>query len=205
MTPEILHFTEINNVHDDLFLDWLDLFEISFPPNEKLLFSTLVRMLKNKSLGDAERMHMAVIQNEAGRTVGMTLYQLQPEKALAALWYLATHPSERGKGLGARIYQQIVGQLDPALYKALILEVEIPGEPQASVQAERRIQFYKRNGAYLLKGIHYLQDIGWHQPPTPMHIMIHPLRALTPEQAFDLAKVVFEDLLKQTGKLELEG
>ena len=204
MAKDPLHFIEITDPNEDPFLHWLDLFEISFPANEKLLFSTLLKILKSKGQGEAAGMRMIAIQDEEGRTVGMTLYQLLPEKSLATLWYLATDPSERSRGLGGKIYEQLISGLDPSLYKALILEVEIPGEIHSSPDADRRIRFYKRNGAYLLRGIHYLQDIGWHQPQTPMHLMVHPLQPLTPEQVFQLAQSAFGDLIHQTGPLSLE-
>ncbi len=200
---ENLIFSEITDIQDDLFLDWLDLFETLFPANEKLLFSTLLKILKSKGQGEGAGMHMLAIRNECGKTVGMVLYQLVPDKNLVVLRYLGTAPSEQGKGLGTRIYRDLLEMLDPAVYQALIFEVEIPGHDQASQQAERRIQFYLRNGAALLEGIHYMQDIGWHQPQTPMHIMVHPLQPITPEQAFALAKSMFGDLVKQTGTLSL--
>ena len=200
---ENLRFVEIKNIDDDLFLDWLDLYEISFPANEKLLFSTLLKILKAKGKGDTPGMHMVVIQNRTERTVGMALFQLHLDKELATLWYLAINPSERNQGLGSMIYRRIVSDIDPSLYKAVIFEVEIPGDAKASPHAERRIQFYQRNGAYLLQGVHYMQDIGWHQPRTTMHIMVHPLQPITTAQVFNLAKSLFGDLLQQVGPLEL--
>lgn len=197
-----LTFTEIIDPADPLFLEWLDLYETAFPPSEKMLVSTLLKKLKMVASGEARALHFLSVQNEGGTFVGMMLYRADPSDGIAALWYLAIKPSERSHGLGTIAYQYLIKRLDPSTYEALLLEVEIPRKKNAE-EAERRITFYRRQGTLLLDGIHYLQFIGWHHPPTPMHLMVHPIRPLDPERAFALAKSVFGEAIHRRGTLRL--
>ena len=77
---------------------------------------------------------------------------------------------------------------------AVLIEVERPDLAHTEVErvlAERRIAFYRRQGARLLEGVHYVQSVGLHQPPLSMHVMLHPLQSLDAETAFCLARAVF--------------
>ena len=73
-----------------------------------------------------------------------------------------------------------------------------------SNQAFRRISFYRHHGAYLLKGIDYIQTVGPHQAPIPMHIMVHPFCSMDAESAFNLAIGIFGNAISKTGCLTLE-
>ena len=48
-----------------------------------------------------------------------------------------------------------------------------------------------------------MQFIGAHQPPVPMHLMIHPLREVDARQAYNLAKDIFGNALELVGELAL--
>ncbi len=197
-----LIFTEITDPADPIFLEWLDLYETAFPPGEKLLVSTLLKMLKQGVGEVTPPSHFIALQNASGGFVGMMLYHANPGDGFALLWYLAIQPPERSSGLGTAAYQELLRRLDPTTYEALFLEVEIPRKENAE-EAKRRIAFYRRQGAFLLEGIHYLQFIGWHHPPTPMHLMVHPLRPLDPERAYGLAEIAFGDAIHRRGRLRL--
>jgi hypothetical protein len=60
------------------------------------------------------------------------------------------------------------------------------------------------DGARLLTGIQYMQSVGWHHPPTPIHIMIHPLQSMDAGTAFELTSGIFGPSLQKTGSLALE-
>jgi GNAT superfamily N-acetyltransferase len=190
--------TPITSSSDPLFIPWLDLYETAFPPREKILVSTLLKILQQGSDGT----RLAALLDETEQFAGMMMYQVSQEHRLALLWYFAILPDLRSKGLGGIAYRQLIQNLDPATCKGLFFEVEIPDEHNRE-EAERRIAFYRRNGAFVLDGIEYMQYVGWHQPPTPMHIMVHPLVPLTPQEAYDTARLAFEDTMKQTGVLSL--
>jgi GNAT superfamily N-acetyltransferase len=202
-----IFYTEITHIEDDLLLPWLDLYETAFPPNEKILVSNHLETLKIKARGEAQDDIFLAALDSQGKLLGMARFQILPEVHAAILWYLAVTPRERSQGLGSKIYQEIIRRIGLVNVHALVMEVEIPElchSEETRQFADRRIRFYHRHGARQLTGIHCLQHVGWHQPPTPMHILIHPLQRLEPQAAFDLAKCIFGDHLTQVGELSLE-
>ena len=193
-------FVPIQDPQNNLFLSWLDLYETAFPANERILLSTILKSIKEQ---ENQGTHLEAILDGNGQFIGMTMYELPSDKPAAVLWYLAVTPEQRSSGWGSIIYKGILSKIDPEIYQALVFEVEIPGEAGASTDAERRIRFYQRNGAKILGGIHYLQSVGWHQPPIPMHIMVHPLQPMEAETAYELAHRIFGDSMQKTGTVAL--
>lgn len=202
MNTAALTLRDITDLEDPHFFDWLDLYETAFPPSEKLLVSTLLKILRRISSGEETALHMSVLQDTSTSFMGMMVYEARPEDEIATLWYFAIKPSERNKGLGTIAYQALLKHLDPAVYRAMVFEVEIPSEENAE-EARRRIAFYRRQGALMLEGIEYWQHIGWHHPPTLMHIMVHPIQPLNPEQAFALAQRALGDAVQPQDELRL--
>ena len=203
---EPLRTIEITSISDDLFPAWLDLYETAFPANERVLVSTFFRMLKDRAAGQAERCHFLATMDGAGKLVGMAWYELHPAIQAAVLWYIAVLPQARGQGMGSWLYRQVIACADPAAYAAWVFEVERPegaASPEQEQLARRRIEFYRRNGARLLTGIHYMQSVGAHQPPIPMHLMVHPLRQVDAQQAFTLATGIFGGAVQMVGELAL--
>jgi ribosomal protein S18 acetylase RimI-like enzyme len=195
-----LYITEITNLDDDLLIPWLDLYETAFPPAERMLVSFYLRLFKEKWSNH----HLLAVQRE-GVFVGLAHYVVIPEHHLAWLWMFAVTPEARNRGVGAAIYRDVVGHL-PMGTVAMLLEVERPDLAHTEADrrlAERRIAFYRRQGARLLAGVHYVQSVGPHQSPLSMHVMIHPLQALDAEAAFQSAHAVFGDAITQTGELSL--
>jgi len=161
-------------------------------------------MLREKPLGLWADHHLLAAQQE-GHFVGLAHYVLIPEHHLAWLWMFAVMPEVRNRGVGTTFYGEIVGRL-PVGTVAMLLEVERPDLASTEAErrlAERRIAFYRRQGARLLEGVHYVQSVGPHQLPLPMHVMLHPLRPLDAEQMFRYAQAVFGDAITQVGDTQL--
>lgn len=198
---------EIVDVGDPLFLPWLDLYETAFPACERALVSDLLRALADKARGAATNLHFMAFLDDAGEPDGMALVSI-PAGATAWLWYLAVQPAGRGRGRGSAFYREICRWVQAAGCPGMVLEVEIPsGTPgdAGREEAERRIAFYRRLGARLLGGVDYLQYVGWHQVPVPMHVMVHSFDpAAGADAAFALAQSVFQDTIRQVGRLTLE-
>lgn len=202
-----LTFAEIKDIGDDLLLPWLDLYEISFPPEEKVLVSSFLALLKRKAKGLNENSHMLAALDENNRLVGMMRYDTDPQLGVAYLWYLAAHPDVRGRGIGSICHDEVLRRAREAGMQVAIMEVEIPEEiadPEHRAFAQRRIEFYKRHGALLLRGIRYIHSVGPHQPEIPLHIMVCPFEPITPEQVFEIARSLFGDNVTQTCELTME-
>ncbi|MBN2394523.1 MAG: GNAT family N-acetyltransferase [Anaerolineae bacterium] len=189
-----LQITEIADLNDDLLIPWLDLYETAFPPTERMLVSFYLRLLREKREGMHPDHHLLAVQRESV-FVGLAHYVVIAEQKLVWLWMFAVTPEARNHGIGAAMYEEIVRRL-PDWTIAILIEVERPDLAQTEAErelAERRIAFYRRQGALLLEGVHYVQSVGPHQPPLPMHVMVHPLVPLDAETAFRLACAVFGD------------
>jgi len=206
MATDQVSYEEITRLEDDLLLPWLDLYEITFPPEEKILVSKFLTHIKDKTNNNtADFFMLAALQNQK-TLAGIACYQLFSEQGTALLWYLAVASHQRNQGLGGAIYQEVIRRIDPTKYAALIMEVEIPDlchTLETRQYANRRISFYRRQGALRLDGIHYLQFVGEHLPSTPMHILVHPFKPISPQAAFDLVYTIALDAITQTGELML--
>ena len=202
---EPLRFVEITDINDDLLLPWLDLYEISFPPEEKVFVSYFLALLKDKAKGLRADSYMTAAVDGDGALVGLMRFDANIEQT-AYLWYLAVHPDMQGQGVGSFCHDEVLQRSREAGARAAVMEVEIPEEisdPQHRKRAEMRIEFYKRHGALLLRGIRYIHSVGPHQPEIPLHIMICPFESITPQEAFGMAKWLFGESLTQVGELRL--
>jgi ribosomal protein S18 acetylase RimI-like enzyme len=202
-----LSFMEIKDIGDDLLLPWLDLYETSFSPREKMLVSVLLKMLKEKTEKATQNTFFLAATDVQDNLVGLALYEVSERCPVAYLIYLAVAGEARNRGVGSALYNEIIRRLSPLRLKAMLFEVERPdevGTQEERTLAERRIRFYRRQGGFLMCGIHYLQDVSHNQPPMPMHIMVHPLMPCTPEEAFALAECLFGGNISRTGTITLE-
>lgn len=197
-----LTYHELTSLTDDLLFPWLDLYELSFPPQEKILVSDHLAALKDKMRGQGAEHTLLAALDSTGDLVGMARYHIFSEHNMAVLWYLATAPHRRSQGLGGEFFEEILSRTRTAAVRFLIYEVEIPEHAHDPALARRRIQFYRRHGAQILTGIHYLQSVGTHLPPTPMHLLMHPFQPVSPQQVFDCWHALVGDLLRQTGAPE---
>jgi GNAT superfamily N-acetyltransferase len=201
--PPNYELLPIRDPDDPWLPDWLNLYELTFPPEERFLAGELLRLLQDPA---RRPLHHWLALIEAGqRLTGLGLWQSLPEVATAYLWYLAVQPGLRGGGLGAALYQSILASALET-HPLLIFEVELPElapDEAARQLRERRIAFYRRQGARLLGGVHYLETVGPHLPPVPMHLMAQGRGTLDPTEVFKCGKALFDDLLTQTGELSL--
>jgi GNAT superfamily N-acetyltransferase len=196
----------ITSLNDDLLLPWLDLYESAFPWAERVPVSLLLGYLKEK---DPTVQMLAALDEEEG-FAGLAVYALNEKTAgrTAYLWYLATLPELRGQGLGAWIYRGILARLtrqrQPHGVEALFFDVEMPAQAQTEEEkllALRRIRFYQRLGARLLSGVRYTPQVTEQRPRLEMHLMVHPLADLSPQEACELAQILAPEWIERTGEV----
>lgn len=220
MLENLLELHPLTHLNDPLLPAWLELYETSFPPNERVLVSYLLELIESQSSGDellAATLKSAPSSQRKGQFVGLVYYEwlktVKPQAGQAIgsvpgfLWYMAVKPQLRSQGLGAAIYRLAFQHCQQKGCCAWLIEVEKPElaqTPEEKDFASRRIRFYQRQGAQLLHGISYVAHIGEHQPDTPMHVMIHSQVPLTPQAAFAYAQYMSGGVLTQSGELRLE-
>jgi ribosomal protein S18 acetylase RimI-like enzyme len=206
--PNEYRIVELTGLHDELLPAWLDLYETSFPFNERLLVSHFIRLLQAKEQGEAKQITLSALAGQSHDLIGMAAWHYIQEPGIAYLWYIAICPEARSRGLGSMYYHAFLASAFAKGARLALFEVEKPelarDEPER-ILAQRRIDFYTRQGARLLTGIHYLQSVGAHAPSTPMHLMFHAKDDLSPSEAYRLASQVLGDALQQVGPLALEG
>jgi ribosomal protein S18 acetylase RimI-like enzyme len=192
-------------MNDDLLLPWLDLYEISFPQEEKVLVSVILGYLKDKAKGLREHSHIMAAIDDTDKLVGLMMFDALRDTEIAYLWYLAVDPSAQGRGLGSACHEETLRQCREAGARAALMEVEIPEEAPDPDFARRRIEFYRRHGALMLQGIHYVHTAAPHLPPVNMHILVRPFGPITPREAFGFAQTLFgEDAVTKVGELGLQ-
>jgi GNAT superfamily N-acetyltransferase len=201
-----LDIRELHDLNDELLLPWLDLYETAFPPEERNLVSDVLRALK-PGLAASRNHHVLAATGPTGQLLGIAMYSCEPGNPVAIFWYLAMTPAARGRGYGSQFYQDVVLRVRTAGCALAFLEVEIPERTttaEARQMADARIRLYRRLGARLLCGISYVQAVGPHHDPIPMHLMVHLMVDLTAEAAFSLGQRAFGAYVTQTGLLSFD-
>jgi hypothetical protein len=198
---------DIKSVADPLYDNWLDIFQTSFPISEQMKVAEINKLLRTQDTPQPTGDRFFVALSETNEVVAMAMYEVGLADNLGALWYMAVPGALRSNGIGSAAYEEITSRIfSDSSTPALLFEVEDPsfeGVEDAAL-AEKRIEFYRRKGALLIGGIHYMQHVGW-QPPIPMHLMIQPRpgTSVDGESAFTLAMKIFEVSLERTGEIVL--
>ena len=119
----------------------------NFPPDEKMPFQEAADGLVKGWL-------TVLVARVGEQIAGMAMLNPLPDAPLWYLPYIAVDSSQHGNGIGSRLFQFM---LDFLRYETdtegLIWEVEpdVPGQPDHP--QNRRIRFYERQGAQLLRRI----------------------------------------------------
>ena len=192
-------FHEVSDLRDVYLPEIFDIYQESFPLNEQQPVSWWIKFLLEKSEGGAQDRHLLALIAEE-KIAGFAFYEKVVPLSVGYLSYLATRKDLRSSGLGAKLYQEILERIFSEGCSALVFEVE---KPEVGELSSRRIAWYRRNGAKLLKGIRYIQDLGW-QPPVEMDIMLHPKGNLEADTAFSIVKSIFGQNVQQNGTLGIE-
>jgi hypothetical protein len=80
---------ELKSLEDDLLPPWLDLYETTFPPEERVLVSFLLRVILHKSSAGALDYSPLAFLSPEQVFIGMCFYQTIPDLSMVYLWYLA--------------------------------------------------------------------------------------------------------------------
>ncbi|AUC59919.1 hypothetical protein AA637_01585 [Cyanobacterium sp. HL-69] len=159
------YFSIINTTNVD-FQNAIALYNQSFPVSEKLPIS----VIKNKIEADIFQLW---IQKDQEKIILMAILCPLPNSNFTLLGYLATAPEYRGQGLGKQFMTFIKNKLQKE-EQWLLLEVENPHYQPEQELKKRRVNFYLRLGAKILKDVAYLlPDLSEKNSPE-MILMIYP-------------------------------
>lgn len=142
------------------------LYEQSFPISEKIP----CEVIKNK----IERgIFQLWIQKDQEKIILMSILCPLPQTEFTLLGYLATSPEYRGKGLGKDFMIFIKEQLQKN-NQWLLVEVENPLFTPEKELKQRRVNFYLRLGAKIIKDVPYLLPKLSELESPEMILMVYP-------------------------------
>ena len=160
-------------LNDEVVKQLCKISEDSFPPEEREPCQTLIKTIQEgKGI-----LYTASVKNIIR---GFTKLTPLKESQLFLMEYLAVDRSSRNQGIGGKILEFIKEDLGTSNAVGIILEVEPPDETSGEEKEirQRRIWFYRRNGAQMV------MDRGAYQMPNlandgsiPMHLMWLPIHA----------------------------
>lgn len=203
---DTLFFKTITSLHDPLLPAWLDLYEIAFPPEERMLVSHVIQTITAKEEGRQVLEEIVAVVDAGQNVLGMLYYELRSDLRAAGLYYLAVAPDVRNQGLGSRIYGEMIARCRAAGCRILVFDVEIPelsSTSEGQTLALRRINFYYRHGTQLLEGVRSMLQAHTSRAIIPLYIMAYPLETITPEEVCSMAKELLSDSVTYTGPLRL--
>ena len=205
-----VNIREIESAQDAAWQGWNSIYYDSFPENERMSDGYFQGVLERKAKGAAPDVHFLVMSSpaEPERIIGMAYYEVDKALQAGLLWYLATRSEQRGQGLGAILYADILQRLRADGATILLYEVEIPAlareeSAQQGELAARRINWYRRQGAAVLEGVQYFQEVDTPVAPVEMHIMAQSFAPMNAEQIFAVASKLFGEAIKQVGALKI--
>ena len=171
----------------------ISLYQVSFPKEEQTPVEQLINGIRLRAQGNLpldHRTHFwASVQEE--RVTGISIYSYVKNARLGFLYYLATQPELRGKGLGgwlfkktAELCQEDALSLGGKSALGLVWEVERPDHGknyEEQTLRQRRIIFYQRNGAILLEDIDLVAPpLSEGLPPVSYYLMFLPTPGSSP-------------------------
>jgi hypothetical protein len=159
-------FLEVHATTDPYFNGAMDIYVDSFPPNERHSLEVIRQRVTNKE----SRLFVGVDQNEV--VLMCLIYNLSSAEFLL-FDYMAVSATKRGLGVGS-LFLQFIRSHFKLTAKYMVLEVENPAHGDNREEREKRVAFYKKNGAKLLAGVRYILPALDNTTPTEMVLMVMP-------------------------------
>jgi len=166
ITKTKLTFRQISNVNDIHFEKAIYIYNDSFPSNEKQPLSLIKKRITDKT----SSLFTGLIND---KVVCMALLLDCEDLEFVLLDYMAVEKEYRNNKLGTSLFKFLTDNIK-SLNKYMIIESENNLFGNNKVQRKKRINFYIRNGAYLLKEIPYILPSLDGTIPTEMLLMISP-------------------------------
>jgi ribosomal protein S18 acetylase RimI-like enzyme len=201
-------FVEIDRLDHPLIPAWKALYLDAFPPTERMGWKAHFE----KCIPERPQTHFVLAVTADNEFAGLASYGIDETDVgeVLFLWYLATVPALRSRGIGQAVMTEIKRRAEESGCVGVVIEVAIPELAPDRDEARldfRRIGFYKRQGAKLVREIYYQQgvtvDEGDEQPEKlPMHLMIIPIKDLTLDEYRVIAEAMGAEVV---GEFDLES
>jgi hypothetical protein len=141
----------------------------AIPPNECKSRDELAAMLRSPH-------YCFLVFEDKAVVLGFSITYLPKTETFALLEYMAVAKAQRSRGLGSTLFQlALSSEFLPARHEVVIVEIDSPSERSAhdvSIRA-RRLEFYERNGCFLVPNLKYLFPLVCEKPAPEMNLLIH--------------------------------
>jgi GNAT superfamily N-acetyltransferase len=211
MTKSELDIRELRDPDTDFARQAFAIYEESFPDEERDPVENIVSAMRRRSAEDPplDRVrHFWIVVNK-GVVAGLAMFTYYRDLRLAFLPYMAVRPDLRGHGYGSVLFQRLVEQLphdakelggDEADAWGVCFEVERPDADSLDETErrtrERRIRFYQRNGARMLRQVRFIAPpLGEGLPPVPYYLMFRPVDSSRISLTKSLQRAIVETVL----------
>ena len=172
MTTEILKnntklsFHEISDINDIHFANAINIYNEAFPSNEKQPLA----LIKKRITESKSRLFVGLLNKDV--TCMALLWDFK-EFEFVLLDYLAVAKEYRNNQFGTELFKHLSNAIN-ASKKYMVIEVENHLFGDNKDLRKKRINFYIKNGAYVLNGVPYMLPSLDGTLPTEMTLMISP-------------------------------
>jgi GNAT superfamily N-acetyltransferase len=217
-TPAELDIRELTDPDSELARQAFALYEEAFPVEERDPVKNIVNAMRQRQAKDPtlDRLgHFWIVLHE-GAVAGLAMFTYYRADQLAFIAYMAIRRDLRGQGYGSALFQRLVERLpidseqlggDRADALGACFEVERPDvdglDDSERRTRERRIRFYQRNGAQILREVDFVAPpLAEDLPPVPYYLMFRPVDASRTVLTRSLQHVIVKTVLLQVYRLQ---
>lgn len=162
----MLDFLKVTDINSKAFRAAMEIYSKAFPLNEQQPLNVIEQRIE-------QGLSELYIGEEDKKIVFMALLWPLKNTDFILLDYMATLDSHRGKNVGS-FFLQHISEILKSSNKYFIIESENPDFGNNKEERTRRVAFYRRNGARLLKDVRYILP-GMHGlAPTEMVLLMMP-------------------------------
>ncbi len=185
-------FSEVKDTNTQEFNAAMNIYSESFPATERQSTDTIKERVGNGK-------EKLFIQTVEGTVALMALLYPLEGTEFVLLDYMAVKEEYRNSGIGSELLQNIYS-ITGWKNKLFIVEVEDPknGTDQEQATKQRRVYFYRKNGAKILKHMQYLLPPLQGNSPIAMTLLVisqnKRLVWLSGEAIKDVIVKIYEDL-----------
>ena len=190
-----LSFRQILKISDIHFAKAINIYNESFPSNEKQPLSLIKKRITEKT----SNLFVGLLNEEV---ICMALLWDFKDLEFVLLDYMAVDKEYRNNKFGASLFKFLTNTIE-SCNKYMIIEVEDYLFGNNKELRKKRINFYIRNGAYVLNEVPYMLPSLDDTIPTEMTLMISPRYQkdmIDFEKIEKLIKQLYSDLYGKTEK-----
>jgi GNAT superfamily N-acetyltransferase len=157
-------FSQITDVTQKSFDDAMVIYTQAIPPAERQSIDTIKENIQSSK----EQLYMGTID---GKVALMALFYPLDGTQFVLLDYMAVKPEYRKHGLGSEFLKNIY-RITGLKNRFFLIEVEDPKTGPDQETKQRRVYFYRKNGAKILKQVRYVLPPLQGNTPTDMILLV---------------------------------